>query len=231
MPTYSPILSTVGPHGSPQCRIVAAMPAAIEGRQFHDRIRPRAPCRAIRAQGMHGLQYAPSPVHEDDVDGPPHAQCMNGPAGPKPQPLVRPHAAKQEKAGGAPPEGRREPQAQRWIRTVPATEVVMYGAFAAAAGGAGRCFASETARGARNRLRQFCRATPDKKTSHGYMAPISLTAIGKPMIRKVQGNMQQTRGNSIFTGASSASFSARRKRSLRRCSDCARSKGPRLMPN
>src|SRR5690606_13943036 len=229
MPAYSPILSMAGPHGAPQCRIVAAVPAAIEGRQFHDRIRPRAPCRAIRAQGMHCLQYAPSPVHEDDVDGPPHAQRMNGPARLKPQPLVRPHVATQEKAAGAPPEGYRVPQFQRRNRSMPAAEVMMGESFAAAAGHAGRRFACGTARSVRNKLRLPCHALPER--SHGYIASISLIAMGKPMIRKVQGNMQHTRGNSIFTGASSASFSARRKRSLRRCSDWARSKGPMLMPN
>lgn len=61
--------------------------------------------------------------------------------------------------------------------------------------------------------------------------PISLMAMGKPMTRNVQGKIQKTMGNSIFTGASKASFSARRKRSARRCSDCARSNGPRLIPS
>lgn len=42
------------------------------------------------------------------------------------------------------------------------------------------------------------------------------TTMGKPMIRKVHGKMQVTSGNSIFTGAFSASASARRKRSVRR---------------
>src|SRR5690606_27536363 len=62
-----------------------------------------------------------------------------------------------------------------------------------------------------------------------HAASINLTATGKPMIRKVHGKMQNTIGNSIFTGASKASFSARRKRSLRRSSDWARNKGPRLI--
>ena len=61
--------------------------------------------------------------------------------------------------------------------------------------------------------------------------PTILTTIGKPIIRKVQGKMQNTIGNSIFTGASRASFSARKNLSALRCSDCARNNGPKLMPS
>src|SRR6266404_1921272 len=59
---------------------------------------------------------------------------------------------------------------------------------------------------------------------------ISWTAIGKPITMKVHGKMHMISGPSILTGASSASFSARWKRSVRRCSDCARRIGPRLLP-
>ena len=47
---------------------------------------------------------------------------------------------------------------------------------------------------------------------------MNFTAIGKPSTMKVQGKMQAISGSSIFTGASIAAFSARAKRSVRRCS-------------
>ena len=90
--------------------------------------------------------------------------------------------------------------------------------------------ASSAAVRASERPRARCReAAGDKGRACSQPMVMNFTAIGNQAM-KVQGKMQAISGSSIFTGASIAAFSARAKRSARRCSPCARNVGPRLMP-
>jgi len=59
---------------------------------------------------------------------------------------------------------------------------------------------------------------------------MNFIAIGKKITTKVHGKINAMSGNNIFTGASIANFSARKKRSLRLWSACARNTGPRFIP-
>src|SRR5690606_11752403 len=126
------------------------------------------------------------------VDGPPHAHRMNSPAGPQPQALMQAHAAKQEKPRGASPERPGKPQAQRNKRSVPTAHAMVCDALAAATGPGGVRFACKAS--CLPRRREPRPALQEEEREHGYMASSSLAAIGKPMIIKVQGNMQHTRG-------------------------------------
>src|SRR5690606_28475385 len=175
------------------------MTGAEAGGQFHDRPGMSADCTAPGDEPDRPCQDSAADIQKHQIQGLGEAHCMHGAASGQQQP-PGPYApagpqAQAQQSGG---EGSRAIQAQGLLRTQPGRR------FQRAAPGKLPIGSGPVAP-----------TIPKPTVRHQNPASSSFTATGKPMTRKVQGKMHSTMGNSMRTGASSASLSAGRKRWLR----------------